>query len=450
MLTQRLPTASRFINGTVAIAGDLTSVKAALDRSSGVNSISPALAAQVQALSTSQDAWSISLASLSALIPGGAAQGAGGPTPGTATQALQLVKNIQSCSAGLKFGANVQFTAQAVADTPQDASALGDVIKMVASLAAMSGGTNKDAAAFAQLLQSLQVTTSGATVNLSASVPESQIEALLNSALTPHEKIAKVPRYSWRPKMQMRDVFSSKRVRILLYAAAATLVTLGVIATVLVLRFQPIARDYLISAIRERYNSEVEMGDLHISFFPAVHAVGQNLVLRFGGRHDLPPMIRVRQFTLDAQLANFFRNPKRISRLRLEGLEIQTPPRSAGGAAMHSAGAPGDSSPKFVLDEVIADSAVLSTMPSDPTKDPLVFQLRELNMRSVGIGQPMTFHVKLENAKPPGLIHSDGQFGPWNSTQPSDTPVSGNYTFRDADLGVFKGIAGTLSSDGQV
>jgi hypothetical protein len=35
------------------------------------------------------------------------------------------------------------------------------------------------------------VTTSGATVNLSASVPESQVEALLNSALTPHEKIAK-------------------------------------------------------------------------------------------------------------------------------------------------------------------------------------------------------------------------------------------------------------------
>jgi hypothetical protein len=172
-----------FIGGSVAVAGDLVSVKAALDRSSGVNSISPALATQVQALSTSQDAWSVSLASLSALMPGASAG------DGMATQALQLVKNIQQCSAGLKFCANVQFTAQAVADTPQDASALGDVIKMVASLAAMGGGNSKDAAGIAQLVQSLQVTTSGATVNLSATVPESQVEALLNSALTPHAAV---------------------------------------------------------------------------------------------------------------------------------------------------------------------------------------------------------------------------------------------------------------------
>ena len=32
--------------------------------------------------------------------------------------------------------------------------------------------------------------------------------------------------------------------------------------------------------------------------------------------------------------------------------------------------------------------------------------------------------------------------------EPGDTPVSGSYTFRNADLGVFKGISGTLSSDG--
>lgn len=182
-----------FLGGTIAIAGNLASVKAAVDRSGGVNSISPALAAQIQALSTSQDAWSISLASLSALMPGAAQTGtAATGADAMASQALALVKNIQSCSAGLKFGANVQFTAQAVADTPQDAGALSDVIKMVTSLAAMGAANNKDAAAIAQLLQSLQVTTSGATVNLSASVPESQVEALLNSALKPNSKPAKV------------------------------------------------------------------------------------------------------------------------------------------------------------------------------------------------------------------------------------------------------------------
>ena len=168
-----------FSGGSIAIAGDVTSVKAAIDRSGGVNSISPALAAQVQALSTTEDAWSVSIASLGALIPGSA----GSSATGMAGQTLQIVKNIQSANSGVKFGANVQFTAQAVADTPQDATSLADVIKMVVSLAAMStAGQGGEGAAIAQLVQSLQVSASGATVNLSATVPETQIESILNAA----------------------------------------------------------------------------------------------------------------------------------------------------------------------------------------------------------------------------------------------------------------------------
>ena len=61
----------------------------------------------------------------------------------------------------------------------------------------------------------------------------------------------------------------------------------------------------------------------------------------------------------------------------------------------------------------------------------------------------MKFQASLLNAKPPGLIHSNGEFGPWNPDEPGDTPLSGKYTFRDANLSVFPGIAGTLASDGQ-
>jgi len=168
-----------FLGTTIAVAGDLTSVKAAIDRSSGVNSIGPALAAQVQTLSTTEDAWSVSIESLGALIPGGVGTSS---TNAFATQTLQIVKNIQSASSGVKFGANVQFTAQAVSDTPQDATALADVIKMVAGLVSMSAaGQTGDGPAIGQLLQSLQVSATGATVNISASVPETQIEALLSA-----------------------------------------------------------------------------------------------------------------------------------------------------------------------------------------------------------------------------------------------------------------------------
>jgi hypothetical protein len=60
----------------------------------------------------------------------------------------------------------------------------------------------------------------------------------------------------------------------------------------------------------------------------------------------------------------------------------------------------------------------------------------------------MTFRATLTNAKPPGDIASTGKFGPWSTGEPGDTPVQGTYTFQNADLSVFKGISGILSSQG--
>jgi hypothetical protein len=169
-----------FIGNSVAVAGDVASVKAALDRAGGVNSISPALATRVQALSTTQDAWTVSLASIGSLMPGAVA-----PKDSTAAQTLSLVKNIQSSSGGVKFGATIEMTGQAVADTAQNASALADVVKMISAFVSLSAAQNPQAGAAAQLLQNLKVTTDGTAVNLAASVPESQVEALIKLASTP-------------------------------------------------------------------------------------------------------------------------------------------------------------------------------------------------------------------------------------------------------------------------
>jgi hypothetical protein len=70
-------------------------------------------------------------------------------------------------------------------------------------------------------------------------------------------------------------------------------------------------------------------------------------------------------------------------------------------------------------------------------------------MHSVGPGRPLTFMTKLQNAKPPGLIDSKGTFGPWQRDDLRVTPVQGGYTFSNADLSVFSGISGTLSSTGK-
>ena len=60
----------------------------------------------------------------------------------------------------------------------------------------------------------------------------------------------------------------------------------------------------------------------------------------------------------------------------------------------------------------------------------------------------MRYDADLTIPKPPGIVKSNGNFGPWDASKPGDTPLKGNYTFDNADLGIFAAIAGTLSSKG--
>jgi hypothetical protein len=103
------------------------------------------------------------------------------------------VKNIQASSGGVKFGATIELTGEAVADTAQNATALADVVKMIAGLMSMSAAQNTEIGAAAKLLQNIAVTTTGATVNISASVSEEQVEELIKLASGP-----KVPRAARR------------------------------------------------------------------------------------------------------------------------------------------------------------------------------------------------------------------------------------------------------------
>jgi hypothetical protein len=67
----------------------------------------------------------------------------------------------------------------------------------------------------------------------------------------------------------------------------------------------------------------------------------------------------------------------------------------------------------------------------------------------VGWKGPLTYHLKVRNPEPPGEVTTSGKFGVWNKIDPGQTPISGEYKFEQADLGVYHGIAGRLSSMGE-
>jgi hypothetical protein len=181
---EKTPFAVAFLGNSIAVGGDLASVKAAIDRSTTVNSIDPTLAAQVSQLSASEDEWVICRAPLGSLIPAGATADAKGPV----ATVLPLLQNIQSFSGGAKSGENVVFTGDIVTNSDQNAAALNAVIRLGITLGAgsvVSGSNNPQLAQVVQLLQAMQITTNGPTVDLSLSIPEAQIETLVNSLPTP-------------------------------------------------------------------------------------------------------------------------------------------------------------------------------------------------------------------------------------------------------------------------
>jgi hypothetical protein len=157
---------------TLALMGDLTSVKAALDRRKTSNPVNPVLASKVAAYSAS-DAWSVSIAPMST-FSGTAAKG--NPL------GADLFKKVQASSGGITFSSPIQITGEAVADTPQDASALGDVIKFLVTMVQGSGAQGPGGTQVAQLVQTLDVTTVQNTVKVALSIPEADLENLFKSA----------------------------------------------------------------------------------------------------------------------------------------------------------------------------------------------------------------------------------------------------------------------------
>jgi hypothetical protein len=68
------------------------------------------------------------------------------------------------------------FSGEAQCDTAQNATTLGDVVKLLINLAQMQAGQDPTAAA---LIKSVSVTTSGNLVAISASLPEGVFQQML-------------------------------------------------------------------------------------------------------------------------------------------------------------------------------------------------------------------------------------------------------------------------------
>jgi hypothetical protein len=246
--------------------------------------------------------------------------------------------------------------------------------------------------------------------------------------------------------------------------AAIVLIAMFFIGRAMAKRFEPYIRAQAVQYLQERFDSEAELGSLQVSIphlspykllinrgkGTRARVEGENVVLRHKGRHDIAPMFVMKRFSFDIDLGTVFDSAKRIQLVTVDGMEINIPPQGERPKLGDSGNrSPETPSTNVIFDEVLINDSMLSILPRDRTKKPLQFDLHWIRLESAGKDVAMKYTAALTNAKPPGEIISNGNFGPWAAEEPGDSPLNGTYLFDKADLGVFKGIAGILRSTGQ-
>jgi hypothetical protein len=217
-------------------------------------------------------------------------------------------------------------------------------------------------------------------------------------------------------------------------------------AAVLLLSRWPFTRDIVVRALQKKFSSMVEVKAFHGTYFPP-GCVAEGVTFRRNSDRDDPPIATIEKLTIQGAYWEFFRSPKRVRRVRIEGLRMFV---SSGSERIGNAAPPGSPEQSaLIIDQIIADGAVVEFASSQSGKEPLKFEIHKLTLNSVADDRPMSFHAALLNPKPPGEIRTDGHFGPVRPQNVGLTLLSGSYVFQRADMGVFPGIGGTLSSVGK-
>ncbi len=154
-------------------------------------------------------------------------------------------------------------------------------------------------------------------------------------------------------------------------AAAAVLILL-IGALTLPWSLGPHIKHRLMDAVGERFGSDVEVESIAISMLPRPRVRGRGLVLRHKHRTDVPPLITISSFSAEASLLGLLWHPLHLSRVDLEGLEINVPP---GGMHVGKGNDKDDDSPTnrsdaspILIADVVSQHAVLRILRREPGK----------------------------------------------------------------------------------
>jgi hypothetical protein len=243
----------------------------------------------------------------------------------------------------------------------------------------------------------------------------------------------------------------------------AIVVVVGAAALVLGLDYfvhhaSPILRKRLVQTLSSSFNTTVELDQLSVSIFNGIQVRGGGLRIPAGTHpegantsQEIKPLLSIDHFAFRTSVWNLLRRPTHVVAVDVQGMEMHIPPDHDLRTAFNGSGA-NHHKPRtkisLTIGEIHATNVKLFIETDKAGKEPLEFDIDKLNVTRVGPLEASTYAARLINPTPRGLIQAQGHFGPWNSENPRQTPVSGDFTFSNADMSTIKGLGGTLQGRG--
>ena len=224
----------------------------------------------------------------------------------------------------------------------------------------------------------------------------------------------------------------------ILIVVIAVLLGAGCIIAFLFSRHWPFSQAEVLEDLRESSDSQVKIQAFHETFLPSPGCVLQGVVFDHGP-NEAKPIITIQKLTVQGSYSGLLTS--RITRLIADGVHVLVPAFGTS-TALHT------TKSKITIGEVVANGALVEFARKDGST-PLRFDMHEASPQTVGWSGPLTYRFKVHTPEPPGEVTTTGKFGVWIQGNAGETPISGEYKFEQADLSIYEGIAGKLSSTGK-
>jgi hypothetical protein len=212
--------------------------------------------------------------------------------------------------------------------------------------------------------------------------------------------------------------------------------------------YWPFTKQAVIDTLQERSLRSVTIDRFHETYFPPGFIAEQVKFLHIQHK-EKPPLLTINRLRVETSYPRLLTFQWKLETVRVDGLHLVIPAKEP--ADRPSPALPltySHSGRSVPIANLYAESAIVDFYRQSNPR-PLRITVNRLTMRNINSNTALAYSVQLQNSEPPGVITSEGSFGPYNPNDLGHVPVRGSFRYENVNLGFFQALAGTLSAHGQ-